>query len=355
MLNGDRFIVYGGTANHSLDSKVLKLVNHITHLNLRFSDWLPNIWHDGEQGFRLKEPESVRDRHALIFACPVSEKHEGILRDLATACKKQYKAKSVTVILSFLRYRRQDRSELNHEITRLRWFISDMKHWGVDRLVICEPHSVEKTMLYCQEFGLSLHLADPTRIFADTMTGVIQTLGGSNDIVIYSPDLGSIKRAIALARAINSRVLVTPKRRKDGRIELLNEAEFLALIPQEYGSDVEISCDRNIINGLHVIMREDEIDSGTTSATTAIKLRESGAKSVSLIATHPVCSREWAIKLFPHNKGEAPFTTVWLGNTRPRGESQRDYEGLTEYGVVEVDIAPAIAETLIKVLENITD
>lgn len=354
MLTGDRFIVYGGTAHHGFDAEVLRLINSVTGLGLEFSHCWYNIWPDGEPGFRLEDPATVSGRHALVFACPITDKYENNLKDLITACKRQYGAASVTAILSFMRYRRQDRSEHEHEITRLRWFISDLKHWGADRFVVCEPHSVENTRRYCQESGLELHISDPTRLFADTVNPVIQTLGGADRVSIYSPDMGSVGRAISLAKAIGARVLATPKRRVNGRIEMVNSNDFIELVRARCRSDVPISCDLDSIRGSHIFMREDEIDSGTSAATTAKRLREAGAESVSFIATHPVCSRGWKMKLFPYRE-DAPFKMIWLGNTRPRGDGETEYEGSTGSKIIKVDMAPVIAEILIKVLAEIKD
>ncbi|MBI2406401.1 MAG: ribose-phosphate pyrophosphokinase [Candidatus Harrisonbacteria bacterium] len=354
MLPSDRFVVYGGTGHHELDAEVLQLINRLTQLRLRFNHSWHNIWPDGEPGFRLETPERIQGRHALIFSCPVTSKLEGELKDLVTACKQQYGATSVIVVLSFLRYRRQDRRELNHEITRLRWFIRDLKHWGADQLILVEPHSLNHTQAYCKEFGLELHVADPTRLFADKIAPLVQTLGGPDATRVYSPDLGSVGRALGLAQAIGARVIATPKKRVNTRVEMVTREDFMKDITEIFGADLPISCDVHDLRGLHLIMREDEIDSGATAVTTGRYLTQAGASSVHFIATHPVCSRGWKMRLFPFNDPQ-PFQTVWLGNTRPRGDGETEYEGGTDGKVTTVDIAPAIAETLIKVLEGVSD
>lgn len=353
MLPSDRFIVYGGTGYHTLDADVLELVNQVTHLRLDFSHVWHNVWSDGEPGFRLAKPELIRGRHALIFSCPVTNKLENELRDLVTACKRQYGAQSVIVILSFLRYRRQDRDELDHEITRLRWFIRDLKHWGADQLVVCEPHSVRHTQKYCDEFGLKLHIADPTRLFAEAVMPLVRTLGGAERVRVYAPDLGSVGRALALALSIGTSVVATSKKRVNSRIELVDPADFLREIADIFGPNLPISCDVSELRGLHAVMREDELDSGDTATTTAYTVRKAGAQSVHFVAPHPVCSRRWKIRLFPYGE-EQPFQTIWLGNTRPRGDGETAYEGSTGR-VTTVNMAPVIAETLVKVLESVAD
>lgn len=354
MLGKDRFVVYGGTGNHGFDAAVLRLVNIITALGLEFSHCWHSIWPDGEPGFRIGNPGMIRGRHALIFGCPVDYKLASELKDLITACKYQYGAKSVIVILSFLRYRRQDHDDFEHEITRLRWFIRDLKNSGADQLVVCEPHSEERTGRYCNEFDINLHVCDPTAVFADAIKGVVQAVGGSLRAHIYSPDFGSVARALALAKLLGLTVLATPKRRTNSRVEMVRDEEFLNDVHARFGADAPVSCEVQDIKGLHLFMREDEVDSGSTAVTTARALRLAGAESVNLIATHPVCSRGWKIRFFPVGE-EQPFRKIWLGNTRPRGDGETDYEGSTGGRVEKVDVSPCVAGVLAEALSNLKD
>ncbi len=357
MPSDSRFVVYGGSENHGFDAKVLELVNQRTGLELRFS----HIWHethpDGEPGFLLEDYERIRGRHAVIFSCPVTYELESELRDLVAGCKLQYGAASVTVVLSYLRYRRQDRTEVEAEITRLRWFIHELKEWGADRLIACEPHSEENTRIHCREFGIELYISDPTVQFAKALAELHQSLGLANTRV-YSPDFGGIGRALRLSKATGSTVVATPKRRIYGdSIEWETEfdgAAFLKLVRETYGPDVPVTCNIEELNGRHVFMREDELSTGTTAVLTAKKLRGKGALSVRFLATHPVCTRGWKMKFFPF-AGDSPFDEIWLGNTRPRGEDQTTYRGSTRGRVKTVDVAPAVAETLAPVLLGIKE
>lgn len=354
MLGRDRFVVYGGTGNHGFDASVLRLVNSVTNLGLEFSHCWHSTWPDGEPGFRIENPRMIRGRHALIFGCPVNCKLVSELKDLITACKHQYGAASAIVVLSFMCYRRQDHEEFEHEITRLRWFIRDLKNWGADELVVCEPHSEERTKNYCSEFDVLLHGCDPTRVFADAIKGVIQTVGGPPHARVYSPDFGSVERALGLAKLLDLAVLATPKRRTNTRVELVETDAFLDAVRKRFGADAPVSCAIRDLAGLHLFMREDEVDSGSTAVTTARMLRSAGAESVNLIATHPVCSRGWKIRFFPVGE-EQPFRNIWLGNTRPRGDGETAYEGSTGGRVEEVDVSPCVAGVLTKVLSRLRE
>lgn len=355
MLTSDRFVVFGTTCNHSFDQRVLELVNDVTGLSLNFSHINHTTFPDGEPGFKIRRPEKITDRHAILFACPVTYKVRAQMKDIIAACRYQYGAKSLTLVLSFLCFRRQDR-ENDWEITRLRWFMRDLKHWGVDRILVCEPHSEEHTRRYAEEHGIDLTVADPTSEFAEALAGLIATLG-RREVAFYSPDFGSIMRAYRQAQHFGCPIVATPKYRSHGsEVEIggLDIAAFMDKVGETY-PEVEVIPDVERVRGKHIIMREDEISTARTSASTASRLRRMDPKSIRLVATHPVCAPGWREYLFPEGKPH-PFEQVWLGNTRPRGrEDESEYEGSTGGEVKVVDIAPVMARSLKQVLEGISD
>lgn len=342
-------LVYGGTSYHEFDERVLNILNSITGRHLEFAHLWYHNWQDGEPGFRFENPENIAGKTILLFSCPINRKYESELKDMLTACKKQYHASWVILVMPFLRFRRQDHEELSEEITRLRWFVCDLKHYGADELVLCDEHSVEHTQKFCDEFGIVLHTCDPTKIYADTIRDLIIALGGPEKFKIYSPDGGSVGRAISLATALGISVVATPKRRLEGEIATVDSKEFVSWINEKYFPKIPISCDIADVKGFHVIMREDELDTGGTAVMTCANLRQSGALSVRFVGTHPVCSPGWKMKLFPTRR-EHPFDSVYLGNTRPRGLNETKYEGSSSGRTKVISIEPVIAGKLAEIL-----
>lgn len=355
MLPKDRFVVYGGTGYHHFDSQVLEHVNNATGLDLDFSHIKHSTWNDGELGFGFAKPEKIEGRHVIVFSCPITAKLYIQLQDIVMACHHQYKAASITVVMSFLRSRRMDHPEKKKEISRLQQFMLLLRYWGADRVVLCEPHNIENTQRFCDDAQLELFLGDPTRLFVDAIKGLVQTVGPEN-IVVYSPDFGSGGRAMNLARAIGAQVVASPKRRINGRVEAVEDPTFIERFHAAYGEDVSVTSSLTAVDGKHVFMREDEVASGSTARTVAGRLRAAGAKGAHLLATHPVCTWGWKNVLLP-DEDEEPrlFNSIWLGNTRPRGLNETEYEGSTGGGITTVDMSPLIAETLIKAMEGITD
>lgn len=355
-LKTEDFIVYRGLDDQQFrfDKRVLELINKTVRLNLKFSHILSERWPDWELGHRPSNYKSIRGKHVILLGCPTTDRLTLEMKDMIVACKQQYGAKSLTLGMSFLRYRRQDRADKNHEITRLRWFIRDLVHWGVDHLVLCEPHSVINTKKFCREWHLPVTMSDPTELFAEAMNPLLQTIG-RNNLVVYSPDFGSVGRAIALAGATGTSVVALPKKRLYGdAVEVgftFDPADFLRKVYARYGTSVPVSCNIVDVHGRYVAIREDEISTGSTAIVTSYQLRGAGAKGAYFICTHPVCTAGWSTKLALQSE-HPPFDNIWFGNTRPRGE-EGGYRESTGGQIHTVDVAPVFARAMVAAINKV--
>jgi phosphoribosylpyrophosphate synthetase len=354
VVNPDDLIFYSGTLNYELGERTLGIVSARLNRHLDFTDIYFNEWADDERGFELENPDKIAGKHIVIFVSVTDDEEELQMYDMVTACKYQYFCATVTVVMSFLRYRRQDHPDYTNEITRLRWFMKRMKDAGVDYLIVCDPHNVKNTSDFSNEFGLQLTIADPSHLFAAEVMPLILSYGPEN-VIWYSPDYGSVERAIIMARLTKTRVLASDKKRIDGVVTSLGNTDgLLERIHKEFGTDIFVTTDMTAVAGLHVFMREDELDSGATSSTTAVGLRRSGALSVRLIATHTVCSNSWKRRLLPR-KSDRPFDHIYFGNTRPRGPRKKTvYQMRTGGLATTVDVSPALANSLISVIERLS-
>ncbi len=356
MLNQDQIRVYGGTSNHVLDDMILELVKQRLGYNrLKYTHVTHSTWRDGEPGFRLNDFETIEGKTVIIFTSPADDKTELQLRGMVWACRQQYGAKRVIVVMSFLRYRRQEAEKKPQEIRRLYMFLQDLKHWGADHLILCEPHNVEKTAAYCREIGLALSIADPTGLFVDAIRPLLLSCELEN-VLLFSPDRGSVARAIAMAEKLNVPVVAQPKERINGRLVFsADPKKFQLELMERFHPKIPLSCDIRLVTGKHVVIRDDEIDSGGTAATQGWKLQEHGAHSVYLVSTHPVLSDGWRDTLFPYGE-KPPFRQVFAGNTRRRGDWTRtDYEGSTGGELTVVSMAPVLAGQLVNLLESLED
>lgn len=126
--------------------------------------------------------------------------------------QKQYKAKYIIAAISFYHYRRQDRPEKKGEIQRNLWFAEMLKANSVDSVIVATPHS-DQTQKNCEVNGLQFRAVDQSEAFASVLRPLIPEVSDTEEGRVYSPDEGSIPRAIALAKFLGIGVLFNLKDR----------------------------------------------------------------------------------------------------------------------------------------------
>jgi len=93
----------------------------------------------------------------------------------------------------------------------------------------------------------------------------------TNELVVVSPDVGSIKVARAFAKTMHAGLAIIDKRRP-----VQNKAEVVHIIGEVKGRDV--------------IIRDDMIDTAGTLANAAVALKEAGCGNIFACAAHGVLS-----------------------------------------------------------------
>ena len=145
---------------------------------------------------------------------------------------------------------------------------------------------------------------------------------GMEDVVVVSPDHGSVTRARNLAQYLNCPIAIVDKRRPEP-----NKSEIMNIIGN--------------INGKNCILVDDMIDTAGTITNAANAIRELGAKSVCAAATHPILSGPAIQRL----EDSAIEETVLL-NTVPIPEEKL----LPNMKILSV--APLFAEAMIRIYTN---
>jgi ribose-phosphate pyrophosphokinase len=348
MLDTNEFIIISGTGNHALARGIIDIVNEITPVgqqDLRFSHLDYDEFPDGEPDFRIQDFEDIEGKHVLIFnSCHNREMLEEF-RTLVWAVKHQYKAASVTAIMPFMRYRRQDHAEKMHEINRNRMLIHGLASAGVSRLIVCDIHS-KVTLENCKEFGIKAWNVDPSSVFATELLSLAEKANEEGrEFYVHAPDVGSIPRAISLAEILGAKVSANPKERlPNGTTRIIEDPAELAAIQKQY--KIEIAFADEKLAGAEVCIREDEVATGGTANKAGHKLLELGVHQVHFCATHPVCTPQWKRKLLSNN----PFKVMMFGNTIER---HNRYKFTTGGIVTRMDMSKVIAHQLFEVIKGI--
>ncbi|MBT7228747.1 ribose-phosphate pyrophosphokinase-like domain-containing protein, partial [Candidatus Parcubacteria bacterium] len=298
-----------------------------------------------EPDLRIQRPENIKGKHALIFnSCHNREMLEEF-HTLVWAAKHQYGAASVTGIMPFMRYRRQDHAEKIHEINRNRMLIHGLASAGTDRFIVCDIHS-KVTLQNCKEFGIKAWNVDPSSVFAaELMPLVEKAREEGREFYIHAPDIGSIPRAVTMAKIISAKVSANPKERlPNGETRIIEDPAELEAIQKQY--DIEIIFADEKLAGAEICIREDEVATAGTGNKAAHKLIRLGAYKVHFSGTHPVCAPGWKRKMFDGD----PFGLVMFGNTI---EHHNSYKYSTGGRVKRMDMSKVIAHQLFEVMKKI--
>ena len=143
-----------------------------------------------------------------------------------------------------------------------------------------------------------------------------------DDLVVVSPDHGSVTRARNLAQYLNCPIAIIDKRRPEP-----NKSEIMNII----GNIEDKNC----------IIVDDMIDTAGTICNAANAIKDLGAKSVRAAATHPVLSGPAVERL-----ESSAIEELVLLNTVPLPVEKR----LTK--MTFLSVAPLFAEAMTRVFTN---
>ena len=344
-------LLCGRGDTHHLAGQIIEVVNNRrigqTPLQLAHTDF--GWFSDGEPDHAFNNWEEIKDKHVVFFLSTHNLELVLELLILIRAIKKRYHAKSLTVVLPFMAFRRQDHPEIDAEFDLNLWFIENIKQNGADRLVVCDIHS-KRTLENCQAVGLEAHHVKPTPLYAAALTDTVtQATELGKKLKVISPDKGSLLRCIALAKMIKASVVVSLKKRSEtGNIVTKvepspEETRMIEGLAAEHGVSIELISEE-VVKDVICILREDELDTGGTASYTCRDLMRAGAHRVELVVTHMKCSPTWKRKIVR----KSPFHRIYGGDT-----IYREYQDRTGGLVVDIFTDVIIAETLAEVLDSL--
>ena len=250
-------MLFAGSSNIDLSEEVAKKLgtNLIPIESKKFAS--------GELYVRLNESARGGD-------CFVMQSHSGDLNStimeqvLIIDALKRASAKRITAVLPFYPYSRQDKKALPREPISARVVGDIFVNAGADRLVSIDLHSQQIQGFIEKPFD---HLT-AMPLFASHYKDKFQ-----EPVTVVSPDAGGVKRATVLAKRLEAYVAFVHKKR-DPKVH--NEAEALTVIGE--------------VEGRHAILIDDIIDTAGTISGASQVLKDRGALSVNVVATHGIFS-----------------------------------------------------------------
>jgi ribose-phosphate pyrophosphokinase len=177
---------------------------------------------------------------------------------------KRASAKRITAVMPYFGYARQDRKTGGRTPISAKLVANLITRAGADRVLTMDLHSGQIQGFF--DIPTDNLLAAPLMA-----QDIKENYTKSSELMIVSPDVGGVVRALALASRLNADLAIVDKRRSaPGKSEVAN-----------------IIGD---VTGRRLIIFDDIVDSAGTLCSAAQSLIDAGAKEVSAYITHGVLS-----------------------------------------------------------------
>ena len=267
-----------------------ELANEIAELmGIKVGKSTVNKFSDGETQVSIWE--SVRDCDVYIVqpTCAPVNDHLMELLIMIDALKRA-SAGRINVVVPYYGYARQDRKAKARDPITAKLVANLIQAAGADRLVSMDLHANQIQGYFDIPVDHLLGLPILTKYFKEK---------NLEDIVVVSPDHGSVTRARNMAQRLDAPIAIVDKRRPEP-----NKSEIMNIIGD--------------INGKNCILLDDMIDTAGTICNAASALMELGAKSVYACATHGVLSGPAMERL-----EKSPIKELVLLNTVPIADEKK--------------------------------
>lgn len=215
---------------------------------------------DGEMQVNLLE--SVRGAYVFLIQSTFSPTDNLMELLLLTDAARRASADYITAVIPFFGYARQDRKDRSRVPISAKLVANLLTAAGIDRVMTMDLHA-EQIQGF---FDIPVDHLRSEAIFFPYLEQ--QQL---DNTIFASPDVGSIKRARSYAQYFNTELVICDKYRK-----VANEIAGMNVIGE--------------VNGKHIILIDDLVDTASTLCKAAEALMNKGAASVRAFCTHAVLS-----------------------------------------------------------------
>ncbi|MCL5438985.1 MAG: ribose-phosphate pyrophosphokinase [Patescibacteria group bacterium] len=268
--------IFSGSSNKPLAEKIALA------LNLRLSTVDIHIFPDKERRIRILEKVVNEDTVVVQSTSTPADQNYMELFFIIDALKRSG-AKSVTAVVPYLGYQRQDHVFRDGEAVSIDVIIKNIESLGVDRIIVFDVHSIKTPEL----FKIPVFHLSALSVFGDFIKKYY------SDSVLVSPDAGGVRRVKILSDMINMPFAVITKDRD------LETGEVTAEKIEGLPKNKKVK---------RAIIVDDMISSGKTIIVAAEMLRKNGVDEVFVFVTHAIFS-ESAPKLLQKSVVEKVIVT----------------------------------------------
>lgn len=242
-----------------------------------------NKFSDGE--IQVSIWESVRDCDVYIVQPTCAPVNDNLMELLIMIdALKRASAGRINAVIPYYGYARQDRKAKARDPITAKLVANLIQAAGADRVISMDLHANQIQGYFDIPVDHLLGLPILTKYFREKKL---------EDVVVVSPDHGSVTRARNMAERLDAPIAIVDKRRPEP-----NKSEIMNIIGD--------------INGKNCILLDDMIDTAGTICNAANALIELGANGVYACATHGVLSGPAVDRL-----KKSPIQELVLLNTLP--------------------------------------
>ncbi len=301
--------IFTGNSHPELAQEIAKI------LGLKVGAGDVGTFSDGEISVNIGE--TVRGADVFIVQSTCSPVNNNLMELLIMIdAFKRASAGRITAVIPYYGYARQDRKAKSRDPITAKLVADLLTTAGADRVLTMDLHAAQIQGYFNIPVDHLVGSPILSRYFID------KGLADQDDVVVVSPDLGSVTRARKFADKLHAPIAIIDKRRPKA-----NVSEIMNII-----GDVE---------GKKCILIDDMIDTAGTIANAANALKDLGAKNVYACCTHGVLSGP----AFERINNSAIEELVMLNTIKlPEGVDKEKFKSIS--------VAPLFAEAIKRIYDD---
>ena len=256
--HGKNIKLFAANSNPALAQEIAK------HLDLEMGKSEVGLFSDGEIFANIGE--TVRGSDVFVIQSTSSPVNDNLMEMLIMIdAFKRASAGRITAVMPYFGYARQDRKAKARDPISAKLVADLIATAGADRVLTMDLHAAQIQGFFNVPVDHLLGGPILAPYFLEKFKDEL------DDIVVVSPDFGSVTRARNFAQKLNAPIAIVDKRRPKP-----NVSEVMNIIGE--------------IKDKKVILVDDMIDTAGTIVHAAQALVDRGAKEVYACSTHPVLS-----------------------------------------------------------------
>jgi len=251
----DKLAVFSGNAHPELAKNICK------YLKVKLSDALVDRFSEGE--IKVKINDNVRGKDVFIVQPTSPPPNENLMELLIMIdALKRASAQRITAVIPYFGYARQDRKDQPRVPITAKLVANLLTTAGSNRVLTIDLHAGQIQGF----FDIPVDHLFAVGIFVDYFSKL-----KNKNLVVVSPDVGSIKMARAYAKRLSGGLAIIDKRRISP-----DKAEVVHILGEVGGKDA--------------LIVDDLIATGSSLVEAAQTLKKARARSIQAAITHGVLS-----------------------------------------------------------------